>query len=189
MFTLRFSAGRGWNRSYRVLFGDISALTSSSCGPHSEHRFAAPSSKEGCRKPVLGVCLHSSPSPPPPPPPPPPALANRHCRGTVAVLQLRHGQSSYAGWPRYLEVNWSVWHCRFSRQTDYDWVSLVLYLTGLAVWGRGLREVAIVQRMEGGRGSCGSVGRAVTRTAPRCVNPFASPRTSYDVSDNGSMLL
>ena len=24
-------------------------------GPHSEHRFPAPSSKEGCRKPVLGV--------------------------------------------------------------------------------------------------------------------------------------
>ena len=23
--------------------------------PHSEHRFPAPSSKEGCRKPVLGV--------------------------------------------------------------------------------------------------------------------------------------
>ena len=74
----------GWNRSYRVLFGDISALTSSSCAPHSEHRFTAPSSKEGCRKPVLGVCLHSSPPPPPPPhsphptpasPPPPSPIA------------------------------------------------------------------------------------------------------------------
>ena len=28
---------------------------------HSEHRFPAPSSKVGCRKPVLGVCPKSSP--------------------------------------------------------------------------------------------------------------------------------
>ena len=28
--------------------------------PHSEHRFPAPSIKEGCRKPVLGVCLRPS---------------------------------------------------------------------------------------------------------------------------------
>ena len=28
--------------------------------PHSEHRFPAPSSKEGCRKPVLGVCWPAS---------------------------------------------------------------------------------------------------------------------------------
>ena len=30
--------------------------------PHSEHRFPAPSSKkkEGCRKPVLGVCGSTS---------------------------------------------------------------------------------------------------------------------------------
>ena len=28
----------------------------------SEHRFPAPSSKEGCRKPVLGVCVLGSPS-------------------------------------------------------------------------------------------------------------------------------
>ena len=31
--------------------------------PHSEHHFPAPSSKEGCRKPVFGVCV--SPSHPP----------------------------------------------------------------------------------------------------------------------------
>ena len=28
--------------------------------PHSEHRFPAPSLKEGCRKPVLGVCVYPS---------------------------------------------------------------------------------------------------------------------------------
>ena len=27
------------------------------CVSHSEHRFPAPSSKERCRKPVLGVCV------------------------------------------------------------------------------------------------------------------------------------
>ena len=53
----------GGNLTYRAAFPT-----------RSEHRFQAPSQavsgtlKEGCRKPVLGVCLPSAPPPPPPPP-------------------------------------------------------------------------------------------------------------------------
>ena len=37
-----------------------SVVVQTAVEPHSEHRFPAPSSKEGCRKPVLGVCSGAS---------------------------------------------------------------------------------------------------------------------------------
>ena len=107
-----------------------SCLTCGSCFcwlgffPHSEHRFPAPSSKEGCRKPVLGVWVLSY-HPTPPTPQPSAYILDTTVSMSMAIpFQLPHSI------PRT--------HCR-------SWTTIVrIHLHMMMMWGFMSSDVGLI---------------------------------------------